>query len=99
MRQSVRLWDYLTGRPAAEIDSSGRLRLDDWEMAADIQAALGDRWSASNEELIGGLADTDWFKTQFWRLYGFGVSGIDYSQPVEVDQPWPARPAQPEQAS
>ncbi|HTZ94240.1 MAG TPA: enoyl-[acyl-carrier-protein] reductase FabV [Streptosporangiaceae bacterium] len=92
MRQSVRLWDYLTGRPAAEIDSSGRLRLDDWEMAADVQAALHDRWGASHQELIGGLADTEWFRTQFWRLYGFGVSGIDYSLPVEVDQRWPARP-------
>ena len=98
MRQSVRLWDYLSGKPAAEIDSSGRLRLDDWEMAADVQAALHDRWAASNEELIGGLADMDWFKTQFWRLYGFGVNGIDYSQPVEVDLPWPARPAQSQQA-
>jgi enoyl-[acyl-carrier protein] reductase / trans-2-enoyl-CoA reductase (NAD+) len=99
MRQSVRLWDYLTGMPAAEIDSNGRLRLDDWEMAADVQAALHDRWTASNAELIGGLADMDWFRTQFWRLYGFGVSGIDYSQPVEVDLPWPARPqpAQPAQ--
>jgi enoyl-[acyl-carrier protein] reductase / trans-2-enoyl-CoA reductase (NAD+) len=98
MRQSVRLWDYLTGKTGAEIDSSGRLRLDDWEMAADVQAALHDRWNASNEELIGGLADMDWFRTQFWRLYGFGVSGIDYSQPVEVDLPWPAGPAPSEQA-
>jgi enoyl-[acyl-carrier protein] reductase/trans-2-enoyl-CoA reductase (NAD+) len=97
-RQSVRLWDYLTGKPSAEIDSSGRLRLDDWEMAADIQAALHDRWTASNVELIGGLADMDWFRTQFWRLYGFGVGGIDYSQPVEVDLPWPAGPALSEQA-
>jgi enoyl-[acyl-carrier protein] reductase/trans-2-enoyl-CoA reductase (NAD+) len=98
MRQSVRLWAYLTGKPGAEMDSSGRLRLDDWEMAADVQAALYDRWAASNEELIGGLADMDWFRTQFWRLYGFGVNGIDYSQPVEVDMPWPAGPALSEQA-
>jgi enoyl-[acyl-carrier protein] reductase/trans-2-enoyl-CoA reductase (NAD+) len=98
MRQSVRLWDYLTGKPGAEIDSSGRLRLDDWEMAADVQAALHNRWAASNEELIGGLADMDWFRTQFWRLYGFGVNGIDYSQPVDVDVPWPAGPPLSEQA-
>jgi enoyl-[acyl-carrier protein] reductase/trans-2-enoyl-CoA reductase (NAD+) len=98
MRQSVRLWEYLTGTSGAEIDSSGRLRLDDWEMAADVQAELHDRWAASNEELIGGLADMDWFRTQFWRLYGFGVSKIDYSQPVEVDLPWPAGPALAEQA-
>jgi enoyl-[acyl-carrier protein] reductase / trans-2-enoyl-CoA reductase (NAD+) len=98
MRQSVRLWDYLTGKAGAEIDSSGRLRLDDWEMAAGVQAALHDRWTASNEELIAGLADMDWFRTQFWRLYGFGVSGIDYSQPAEVELPWPAGPALSEPA-
>jgi enoyl-[acyl-carrier protein] reductase / trans-2-enoyl-CoA reductase (NAD+) len=99
MRQSVRLWDYLAGKPSAEIDSSGRLRLDDWEMAADVQAALYDRWNASTEDLIGGLADIEWFKTQFWRLYGFGVTGIDYSQPVEVDLPWPAQPGGSAQAA
>ncbi|HUB42418.1 MAG TPA: enoyl-[acyl-carrier-protein] reductase FabV [Streptosporangiaceae bacterium] len=98
MRQSVRLWEYLTGKSGAEIDSHGRLRLDDWEMAADVQAALHDRWAATNAELVGGLADMDWFRTQFWRLYGFGVSGIDYSQAVEVDLPWPAGPALSEQA-
>jgi len=99
MRQSVRLWDYLTGTPAAEFDSSGRLRLDDWEMAADVQAALHDRWAASDGELVGGLADMDWFRRQFWRLYGFAVSGIDYSEPVEVDRPWPAQPAESAQAA
>ncbi len=93
MRQSVRLWDHLTGKGGADVDSGGRLRLDDWEMAPHIQAALEERWAATDEELLGGLADTDWFKTQMWRLYGFGVSGIDYSQPVEVDLPWPATPA------
>jgi len=33
---------------------------------------------------------------QIWQLYGFDVPGIDYSQPVDVDVPWPATPATPE---
>jgi enoyl-[acyl-carrier protein] reductase / trans-2-enoyl-CoA reductase (NAD+) len=108
MRQAVRLWGHLTGRPGgatsgAATDSSGRLRLDDWELAADMQAQLRERWDASTDDLIGGLADVDWFRREIWRLYGFEVSGIDYSQPVEVDEPWPGppgqaeRPEQPEQ--
>jgi len=95
VRQAVRLWDHLTGRYRAATDGSGRLRLDDLELAADVQAELRKRWGASSADLIAGLADVDWFKREIWRLYGFDVDGIDYSQPVEVDQPWPARqPAQ-----
>ncbi len=96
VRQAVRLFDHLTGRARAMTDSSGRLRLDDWELSADVQAELRERWGASAGDLIGGLADVDWFRREIWRLYGFEVRGIDYSQPVEVDQPWPGRPGRPE---
>jgi enoyl-[acyl-carrier protein] reductase/trans-2-enoyl-CoA reductase (NAD+) len=94
VRQSVRLWDYLTGQGDARPDARGRLRLDAWELAGDVQAELARRWTASPEQLTGGLADIDWFRREIWRLYGFDVSGIDYSQPVEVDQPWPGGQAQ-----
>lgn len=40
---------------------------------------------------MDGLADLDWFRRQIWQLYGFDVPGVDYSQPVEVDVPWPVR--------
>jgi len=63
-----------------------------------VQAELARRWTASPEQLTGGLADLDWFRREIWRLYGFSVSGIDYSQPVEVDQPWPGGQAQPREA-
>jgi enoyl-[acyl-carrier protein] reductase / trans-2-enoyl-CoA reductase (NAD+) len=89
VRQSVRLWDHLVGRAGASVDDRGRLRLDDWELAGELQAKLHERWDASADDLLGGLADADWFRRQIWRLYGFEVSGIDYSQPVELDCPWP----------
>jgi enoyl-[acyl-carrier protein] reductase/trans-2-enoyl-CoA reductase (NAD+) len=91
VRQSVRLFDHLTGQQLASSDGQGRLRLDAHELAADVQDELRQRWNAGTEELIAGLADLDWFRTQIWRLYGFDVPGIDYSQPVEVDVPWPGR--------
>lgn len=93
VRQSVRLWDHLLGRPGASVDARGRLRLDDWELAGELQAELRQRWDASAADLIGGLADADWFRRQIWRLYGFEVGGIDYSLPVELDCPWPPSPA------
>jgi enoyl-[acyl-carrier protein] reductase/trans-2-enoyl-CoA reductase (NAD+) len=91
VRQSARLWDHLTGRAAALVDEAGRLRLDGWELAPDVQDKVRERWSAEAEDVISGLSDRDWFRRQIWRLYGFEVGGIDYAQPVEVDVPWPAQ--------
>ena len=88
--QSVRLWDHLTGRASATVDERGRLRLDDWELAPDVQARLRERWTGTDAEVLSQLSDPEWFGTRLQRLYGFGVDGIDYSQPVEVDLPWPA---------
>jgi enoyl-[acyl-carrier protein] reductase / trans-2-enoyl-CoA reductase (NAD+) len=89
VRQSARLWDHLTGKVAAPADANGRLRLDGWELAPDVQHKVRERWSADADDVISGLADPDWFRRQIWRLYGFDFADIDYSQPVEVDVPWP----------
>ncbi len=91
-RQSMQLWAYLDGLDRGLTDSDGRLRLDATELAADVQDELLQRWQAGTEELLAGLADLDWFRRQIWQLYGFDVPGVDYSEPVEVDVPWPARP-------
>lgn len=88
VQQSARLWDHLTGAQGGVIDERGRLRLDEWELGADVQARLHEWWSVPEDELLKGLADPSWFGTEILRLYGFGVTGIDYSQPVEVDWPW-----------
>jgi enoyl-[acyl-carrier protein] reductase / trans-2-enoyl-CoA reductase (NAD+) len=92
IRQSVRLWDHLTRCRLATADRQGRLRLDEWELAADLQREVAARWSQPAERLLAGLADLDWFRREFQRLYGFDVAGVDYGLPVEVDVPWPVPP-------
>ncbi len=92
IRQAARLWDHLTGGVQAPADSYGRLRLDDWELAADLQRDIAARWSEPTERLIAGLADLDWFRREFRQLYGFDVAGVNYGLPVEVDVPWPELP-------
>jgi enoyl-[acyl-carrier protein] reductase/trans-2-enoyl-CoA reductase (NAD+) len=90
IEQSLRLWDQLTGAKPFDVDDEGRLRLDDWELAPDVQAGVGERWRAITPDTVADLADLDWFRTQFRNLYGFDVPGVDYSRPVDPDQPWPA---------
>jgi enoyl-[acyl-carrier protein] reductase / trans-2-enoyl-CoA reductase (NAD+) len=92
VQQSVRLWDHLTGRRPAPTDRQGRLRLDERELAADLRGEIAARWSEPAERLLAGLADVDWFRREFRRLYGFDVAGVDYGLPVEVDVPWPKPP-------
>lgn len=94
VRQSTRLWDHLHGEPGASLDDVGRLRLDDWEFAPGIQDQLRRRWDDDDDAITAGLADPGWFGREIGRLYGFNVSGIDYSAPVELDVPWPVMQAQ-----
>jgi enoyl-[acyl-carrier protein] reductase / trans-2-enoyl-CoA reductase (NAD+) len=90
VRQSVRLWDHLSGTPGAELDDQGRLRLDDWEFAAGVQDQLRKRWDDDDAAITAGLSDPDWFGREIERLYGFSVDGVDYTEPVELDVAWPA---------
>jgi enoyl-[acyl-carrier protein] reductase / trans-2-enoyl-CoA reductase (NAD+) len=87
--QLTELWDQLTGTTPMEVDDHGRIRLDRWELANDVQAAVTVRWKAAVPENITDIADVDWFRNEVRRLYGFAVPGIDYDEPVEPDLPWP----------
>ena len=90
VQQSVQLWDFLTGAEPAEVDDEGRIRLDGWELAPEVQAAVDDRWKIITPANLPELADLVWFRSQFRALYGFDVPGVDYAKPVDPDLPWPA---------
>ncbi|MGH3686231.1 MAG: enoyl-[acyl-carrier-protein] reductase FabV [Pseudonocardiaceae bacterium] len=87
--QLTDLWDQLTGTTPMRVDDHGRVRLDGWELADDVQAAVTARWKAATPENITDLADVDWFRDEVRRLYGFEVSGVDYDKPVDPNLPWP----------
>jgi enoyl-[acyl-carrier protein] reductase/trans-2-enoyl-CoA reductase (NAD+) len=79
--------DYVTGPGGPELDGEGRIRLDDWELDAGVQADIAQRWSAVTTETLDKYGDFGEFRRRFRRLYGFDVDGIDYDQPVQVDVP------------
>ncbi|WP_033349485.1 enoyl-[acyl-carrier-protein] reductase FabV [Kitasatospora aureofaciens] len=91
VRQLASLWDQLTGAAPLVPDEEGRIRLDGWELADDVQAAVAERWEAATTGTVAGLADLDWFRAEVRRLYGFSVPGVDYSAAVATDVPWPGR--------
>ncbi len=72
---------YKEGGP--DLDDSGRLRMDDWELRDDVQNKVKDLWPQVNNENIFELTDYQGYKDEFLKLFGFGIAGIDYD--IDVD--------------
>lgn len=82
VEQIDRLFRTRLGRNA-DLDEVGRLRLDDWELSAKVQAEVSQRWPLLTTETLVDLADLAEYRAQFLRLFGFGVEGVDYSLDVD----------------
>lgn len=90
IQQSIALWDQLTGEAPLDLDDEGRIRLDRWELADDVQSAVRAQWESATPDNIGEVADAAWFLAEVRRLYGFDVPSVDYDAETEVDVAWPA---------
>ena len=78
IEQMDRLFRDRLGKDA-QPDEAGRIRLDDWEMAEDVQALVGQRWKEVTTENLAELADFEGYQKSFLRLFGFGLEGVDYA--------------------
>jgi len=88
IEQIVRLFrDQISPGHTPEVDAEGRIRMDDLEMAAPVQTVVEELWYAATTENLALTTDFAGFKADFLRLFGFGVEGVDYAAPVEVDRP------------
>jgi enoyl-[acyl-carrier protein] reductase / trans-2-enoyl-CoA reductase (NAD+) len=66
-----------------ELDEAGRIRVDDWELSPEVQSEVSRRWPLLSTETLGQLADLPEYRSQFLRLFGFGIDGVDYSQDLD----------------
>ena len=76
---------YADGQP--ETDPEGRIRLDDRELAPNIQREIAARWASVRTDNLLDFADFPGFRRNFRRLFGFDVAGVDYNAPTEIDLP------------
>ncbi|MDR2778859.1 MAG: trans-2-enoyl-CoA reductase family protein [Puniceicoccales bacterium] len=86
IEQMVKLFsDRLYGPSAGKsLDEQGRIRLDEFELHQDIQDAVAKVWPKISTENLKELSDIDGYKQEFLKLFGFGLSSVDYSKDVEV---------------
>jgi enoyl-[acyl-carrier protein] reductase/trans-2-enoyl-CoA reductase (NAD+) len=71
------------GGMGLEYDDAGRVRIDDWEMKPDIQAAVAALWPQINTESLPQLTDIAGYRSEFLKLFGFGIPGIDYEKDID----------------
>ena len=69
--------------PGVELDEAQRVRVDDWELSAEVQEEVRRRWPLLSTETLSELADLAEYRSQFLRLFGFGIEGVDYAQDVD----------------
>ncbi|MCF3651977.1 enoyl-ACP reductase FabV [Synoicihabitans lomoniglobus] len=72
---------------AATYDEAGRVRVDDWEMQPDIQAAVKEIWPQITTENLEELTDIVGYRAEFLKMFGFGLDGIDYEADTEPNRP------------
>jgi enoyl-[acyl-carrier protein] reductase/trans-2-enoyl-CoA reductase (NAD+) len=89
LEQMRRLFtDFLCTGKAPQVDEARRIRLDDREMRADVQAEVAALWPQVTTENLREISDFAGFQREFRGLFGFEVDGVDYEQPVETDIRW-----------
>ncbi len=91
IEQMYRLFAALTGPEApSPLDERGRLRLDDWEMRDDVQREIKAAWETVSTETIDDLTDFAGYQSDFYRLFGFGLPGVDYAAESDPARPIPS---------
>ena len=67
------------------VDEEGRLRADYKELAPAIQQEVAALWDQVTDENVYELTDFAGYKSDFLRLFGFGVEGVDYEADVNPE--------------
>jgi enoyl-[acyl-carrier protein] reductase/trans-2-enoyl-CoA reductase (NAD+) len=89
LEQMERLFtDFLCSAQPMKLDESRRLRLDDRELRADVQAEVAALWPQVTTVNLRALTDFAGFQREFRGLFGFEVEGVDDDQPTETDLRW-----------
>ena len=76
--------DHLGPGATPSTDAEGRIRLDDLEMAPEVQAEAARRMAAIDTASLRELSDYAGWQRYFRRLFGFAVDGVDYGAPTEI---------------
>ena len=66
-----------------KLDDKGLIRIDDLEMEPEVQQEVNEIWPQVTSENLREITDFAGYQEDFLKLFGFGLSGVDYDQEVD----------------
>ncbi|MBL1410155.1 enoyl-ACP reductase FabV [Sphingobacterium faecale] len=60
------------------LDEKGRIRVDDWEMRADVQEEVAKLWDEATTENLEEISDIKGYRDEFFNLFGFNFPEVNY---------------------
>lgn len=86
IEQIIRLFrDRLYAGGEIPVDDAGLIRVDDLEMAPDVQQHITRIWDDVNSETLEIYSDFEGYRRDFMRLFGFEIDGVDYEEDVDIE--------------
>lgn len=82
IEQIARLFNERLYRDEIPTDEKGRIRIDDWEMRPDVQEQVATLWQKATTDSLPQIGDLEGYSTEFFKLFGFKVDGVDYDKEV-----------------
>jgi enoyl-[acyl-carrier protein] reductase/trans-2-enoyl-CoA reductase (NAD+) len=72
-----------------QFDDAGRVRIDDLEMLPEVQDAVRKIWPTVTTANLVEKTDIAGYRSEFLKLFGFGLDGVNYEAEVEPHIPMP----------
>lgn len=70
------------GAGKVPVDEANLIRIDDWEMAEDVQAEVAKLMDGVTEANIEERGDLEGYRHDFLNINGFDVEGVDYEKDI-----------------
>lgn len=68
-----------------KVDAQGLIRLDDYEMQTDVQREVMKNWDQITTENLSEKADIEGYWEDFYHMFGFHFSNVDYGQDISLE--------------
>lgn len=83
IEQIYRLYTEGLYANSPRLDEDNRLRMDERELDPAVQSEIAALWPQVTEENLFELTDYKGYNTEFLKLFGFGIGGVDYQADVD----------------
>jgi enoyl-[acyl-carrier protein] reductase/trans-2-enoyl-CoA reductase (NAD+) len=85
IEQCYRLFSEKGAGNSPQLDAEQQLRLDDYELAADVQAEVAKIYPTITADNFQQLTDYAGYRHDFMVLNGFELAGVDYSADIDIN--------------